>query len=93
MRIDFKSAYLRYIKTRLNLTIDNDILESMKNYSQKTGESISEIVEDYFSTIIRKHEKKKNIIQLVEGLKAPEINPDADLKDLFCKGQAAKYGF
>ena len=81
------------MKTRLNLTIDNNILESMKNYSQKTGESISEIVEDYFSTITRKQEKKKNIVQLVEELKAPDIDPDADLKDLFYKQQASKYGF
>ncbi|MGN6530676.1 MAG: DUF6364 family protein [Ginsengibacter sp.] len=81
------------MKTRLNLTIDNNILESMKNYSQKTGESISEIVEDYFSTITRKQEKKKNIVQLVEELKAPGIDPDADLKDLFYKEQASKYGF
>jgi hypothetical protein len=81
------------MKTRLNLTIDNNILESMKNYSRKTGESISEIVEDYFSAITRKHEKKKNIVQLVEELKAPDIDPDADLKDLFYKEQASKYGF
>ena len=81
------------MKTRLNLTIDNDIIESMKNYSQRTGESISEIVEDYFSTIIRKYKKKKNIVQFVEELKAPEIDPDAYLKDLFYKEKAAKYGF
>jgi tripartite-type tricarboxylate transporter receptor subunit TctC len=81
------------MKARLNLTIDNNILESMKSYSQKTGESISEIVEDYFSTITRKHEKKKNIVQLVEELKAPDIAPDADLKDLFYKEQASKHGF
>jgi len=65
----------------------------MKNYSQKTGESISEIVEDYFSVITRKQEKKKNIVQLVEGLNPPVIDPNADLKDLFYKEQASKYGF
>jgi hypothetical protein len=81
------------MKSRLNLTIDNKILESMKNYSQKTGESISEIVEDYFSVITRKQEKKKNIVQLVEGLNPPVIDPNADLKDLFYKEQASKYGF
>jgi uncharacterized protein DUF6364 len=81
------------MKTRLNLTIDKDILESMKNYSQKKGESISEIVEDYFSVITRKQEKKKNIVQLVEELKRPVIDADADLKDLFYKEQASKYGF
>lgn len=81
------------MKSRLNLTIDNNILESMKNYSQKTGESISEIVEDYFSVITRKQEKKKNIVQLVEGLNPPVIDPNADLKDLFYKEQASKYGF
>lgn len=37
--------------------------------------------------------KKKNIVQLLEKLKTPVINPEADLKDLFYEEQAMKYGF
>jgi hypothetical protein len=81
------------MKTRLNLTIDEHILESMKNYAQKKGESISEIVENHFTTIIKNKKKKKNIVQLVEGLQPPVFDPNADLKDLFYKDQAKKHGF
>lgn len=80
------------MKARLNLTIDSDILESMKNYSQRKGESISEIVENHFASITRKNEKKKNIIQLVEELKPSKVDRKADLKDLFYTEQAHKYG-
>ena len=81
------------MKTRLNLTIDNDILEGVKNYAQKKGESISEIVENYFTVIIKSKKKKKNILQLVDELKPPFIDPQTDLKDLFYKEQANKHGF
>lgn len=81
------------MKTRLNLTIDDNVLESMKYYAQKKGESISEIVENYFTTIIKKKKRRKNILQLVEELEPPVIDSKADLKDLFYKEQAKKHGF
>lgn len=81
------------MKTRLNLTIDDNVLENMKNFAQKKGESISEIVENYFSTIIRNKKKKKNILQLVEELEPPIIEANADLKDLFYQEKAKKHGF
>lgn len=81
------------MKTRLNLTIDDNVLENMKNFAQKKGESISEIVENYFTTIIRNKKKKKNILQLVEDLEPPVVESKADLKDLFYKENAKKHGF
>jgi hypothetical protein len=51
------------MKTRLNLTIDDNVLQSMKSYAQKKGESISEIVENHFTTIMKNKKKKKNILQ------------------------------
>jgi hypothetical protein len=40
-----------------------------------------------------KREIQKNIVELVEKLKPPVIDSDADLKDLFYKEQVSKYGF
>jgi len=81
------------MKTRLNLTIDDHVLENMKNFAQKKGESISEIVENYFTRIIRNKKKKKNILQIVEELEPPVVELNADLKDLFYKENAKKHGF
>ncbi len=80
------------MKARLNLTIDNDLLSSMKAYANKKQISISELVEGYFKGIT-KPAKRKNIIDLVEKLSVPDIDRTADLKDSFYKNQAKKYGF
>jgi hypothetical protein len=65
----------------------------MKIYAQKQGTSISELVENYFEKIAKPKKKKKNILQLVEDLKAPSISTQSDLKELFYKEQASKHGF
>lgn len=82
-----------FMKTRLNLTIDDGLLNNMKIHAQKQGTSISELVENYFREIAKPKKKKKNILQLVEDLKAPTISTQADLKELFYKEQASKHGF
>ncbi len=80
------------MKTRLNLTIDQSLLEYMKAYAAKKNISISELVESYFKKVSRPA-KKKNIIQLVDQLKAPHIEKNADLKKLYYEEQKHKYGF
>jgi hypothetical protein len=82
-----------FMKTRLNLTIDDGLLNNMKIHAQKQGTSISELVENYFREIAKPKKKKKNILQLVEDLKAPSISTQADLKELFYKEQSSKHGF
>lgn len=82
-----------FMKTRLNLTIDDGLLNNMKIHAQKQGTSISELVENYFREITKPKKKKKNIIQLVEDLKTPSISTQADLKELFYKEQSSKHGF
>lgn len=80
------------MKTRLNLSIDNQLLSKIKAYAASKGISVSELVEEYFKTIVRPA-KRKNIISMVEKLEEPVIDRKADLKDLFYKEQAGKYGF
>ncbi len=65
----------------------------MRIYAQRQGASISELVESYFKEIAKPIKKKTNIVQLVEDLKSPSINPQADSKDLFYKELSSKHGF
>jgi Family of unknown function (DUF6364) len=80
------------MKERLNLTIDGALLEAMKAYAAKRQMSVSELVENYFKHVT-KPVYRKNILDLVDGLEASEVDAAADLKELYFKEQAAKYGF
>lgn len=80
------------MKARLNLTIDNTLLENIKGYALKQQTSISELVENYFKSIT-KPSKRKNIISMVEKLDKPVIDTQADLKELYYQDKAKKYGF
>jgi len=91
MRIIYKYAYICSMKARLNLTIDNALLENIKGYAMKQKTSVSELVESYFKTVA-KPTRRKNIINLVEKMEKPFIDASADLKDLYYKGKATKNG-
>lgn len=80
------------MKDRLNLTIDGELLTSVKSYAAAKQTSVSEMVEGYFKSITRPV-RRKNILDLVDRLDRPVIDPKADLKDLFYKAQEKKYGF
>jgi len=80
------------MKARLNLTIDNELLDNIKAYASNKHTSISELVENYFKRIT-KPSKRKNIIHLVEKLEKPKMDSKADLKELFYQEQSKKYGF
>ncbi len=92
MRINKKYAYIYFMKIRLNITIEENILSDVKLYASKQHTSVSELVENYFTTLT-KTPKKKNIIQLIENMKPPAIDKNADLKEIFYKEQSGKYGF
>ena len=92
MRIINIYAYLRSMKTRLNLTIDNDLLLTIKSIAHKKQTSVSELVEEYFKVIARPS-RRKNILQLVDTLPDTKIDKEADLKDLYYKSQSEKHGF
>lgn len=70
------------MKSRLNLTIDESLLTVTKLYAEQNRTSISELVEDYFK-MLTKPKKRKTIIDLVEELDRPDIDPKADLKELY----------
>lgn len=55
MRINSNHAYLCIMKTRLNLTIEENLLQRMKAYASRKHISLSELVEGYFEKKIPVH--------------------------------------
>lgn len=80
------------MKARLILTIEDSLLENVKNYAIKQQKSVPELVEGYFKSVT-KPSKRNNILHLTEKLDKPVLAADADLKDLFYKENAKKQGF
>ena len=91
MRMNLNYTYIWFMKSRLNLTIENSLLEDVKSYAVKQKRSVSDLVESYFKKVTRPS-KRKNIIDLVEKLEKSTIDKNADLKDLYYKENAKKYG-
>lgn len=90
MRIFIKYKF-EDMKAKLNITIDDSLLYDIKAYASRQKTSISALVEHYFLRVT-KSTKRKNIIDLVEKLNPPKVNGDTDLKELFYREQAKKYG-
>ncbi len=80
------------MKARLNLTIDEKLLDSIKAYAARQQKSVSELVENYFKNLSRPSHRK-HIIDFVKDLEPPKIKPEEDLKELFYQEQAKKHGF
>ncbi len=82
------------MKAKINLSIDEKLVYKIKAYAEEKHTSVSELVEEYFKRVVEKPSKKKNsLIELIESLPKPEINPDTDLKKQYFEEQASKYGF
>ena len=84
MRMIFIYAYICFMKERLNLTIDAELVESMKAYAASKNMSVSELVESYFRTVTRAL-PGKSIVDLVDGLERPDVDGTGDLKELYYK--------
>jgi hypothetical protein len=72
------------MKERLNLTIDAELVESMKAYAASKNMSVSELVESYFRSVTRTL-PGKSIVDLVDELERPAIDRPEDLKELYYK--------
>jgi Family of unknown function (DUF6364) len=80
------------MKVRINLTIDSQLLSKIKRYAASKKTSVSGLVEEYFHKVAQPS-KRKTIIQLLEKMETPVLDPKKDLKRDFYKDQAKKYGF
>lgn len=70
------------MKERLNLTIDADLVESMKAYAASKNMSVSELVESYFRTVTRPM-PRTSILDLIDQAERPAFGVNTDLKEQF----------
>lgn len=80
------------MKIRLNLTVEETLLDRIKKYASKKNTSVSELVESYFKSVL-KPAGRENMIDMVERLKKPDISDSVDLKNEFYNQQKKKHGF
>jgi metal-responsive CopG/Arc/MetJ family transcriptional regulator len=71
------------MKTRLTLTIDKSLLKKIKQYAASKQISVSELVEEYFRSLLTKPKSRKSIIDLIEELPPHSIPSNQDLKKEF----------
>jgi predicted CopG family antitoxin len=79
------------MKTRLNITIEAEVLRSVKYFAEEQNTSVSELVETYFKTIV-KPKKKKSFSDLIKELPKPKLAENFDWKDEYYKAKKKKYG-
>ncbi|ANI88930.1 hypothetical protein A9P82_06250 [Arachidicoccus ginsenosidimutans] len=82
------------MKTRLNITIEENLLEKVKVFAIKKQTSISQMIENYLDSLVNSTNKEKNILDIID-----KLNPDQNLvadsykKQNFYEQQHEKYGF
>lgn len=91
MRINSNNAYLCIMKTRLNLTIEENLLQRMKAYASRKHISLSELVEGYFEKIVQPV-KRKSIVDIVEKMKTPPVPAGKDLVGDYYDDLEKKHG-
>jgi len=70
------------MKTRLNLTIEESLLQRIKSYSRLKQTSISEIVEKYFSQLTEVS-SKPSIFEFMKEIEPSSYPKDFDFKKDF----------
>ena len=80
------------MKSRLNITVDEELLNKAKSYAEQHQTSLSKLVETYLECLTKKP-SKENVIELVRKLKKPALPPDTNLKKQYYEEQKNKYGF
>lgn len=82
------------MKARLNITIEEDLVYKIKSYAEKHQSSVSQLIEDYFKTIVKKP-KRKSLLDVIEELPKPktQYRDDFDFKKEYFNDRAEKYGF
>jgi predicted transcriptional regulator of viral defense system len=78
------------MKTTINITVDDTLLNSIQAYASSKQTSVSELVAGYFRRITRPA-KRQNILHLVDKLETPDIDFKSDLKSAFYQDQFKKY--
>lgn len=83
------------MNTKLTLTIEKEVIEIAKEYAKERGQSLSELVENYFKlvTVNRRKMKDKQLspkVRKLRGIIKPEKN--FDYKKTLTEELSKKYG-
>ena len=78
------------MKARLNLTIEQTLLDQVKKFAAQKNTSVSELVEDYFKVLTKP--KKQSFVDLLRSLPKPDISDDRDLIEEYYEAKRKKYG-
>lgn len=80
------------MKSRLNITVEEGLLNKAKIYAEQHQTSLSQLIEAYLERLTKKP-SQENLLTLVRKLKKPDIPLDTDLKKQYYEEQKGKYGF
>lgn len=83
------------MNTKLTLTIEKEVIEIAKEYAKEKGQSLSEIVENYFKFVAVKRIKvnEKELSPKVKKLRGIiKNNDDLDYKQILTDELSKKYG-
>lgn len=82
------------MKAKLNITIEESLLEQAKVYARKKRVSISAMIEDYLKATVQVSSKRKNILDMVDKLKPnTKVIVESNRNASFYESQKEKYGF
>jgi hypothetical protein len=83
------------MKSRLNITVDEKLVEKAKRYAEDHDTSLSQLVEEYLETLVRKPKKKENIVDFMAKLPKPkkQIELPENLYAAYYESRRKKYGF
>ncbi len=83
------------MNTKLTLTIEKEVIEIAKEYAKEKGQSLSELVENYFKmiTVNRRKVNPKQLSPKVQKLRGIlETNRNIDHKQILIEELSKKYG-
>ena len=83
------------MNTKLTLTIEKEVIETAKDYAKEKGQSLSDLVENYFKLITRDRreilpEQLSPRIQRLRGIMT--IDDDFDYREVLTEELSKKYG-
>ena len=84
------------MKKKLNITIEENLLEKIKQYAESQDRSVSDLVQDHFQSLLKPPTTLPNGLTLVEYMKSlPKFDfpKDFDWKEEYYKAKAKKWGY
>lgn len=83
------------MNTKLTLTIEKEVIETAKEYAKEKGQSLSELVENYFKlmTVNRRKIQPKQLSPKVRKLRGIiKADENFDYKQILTEELSKKYG-